>query len=40
MAGCYGSHPEDLQRERELDRYTDSLAEDNEDEPQEIPDVD
>ena len=24
MAGCYGSHPEDRARERELDRYLDS----------------
>jgi hypothetical protein len=27
MAGCFGSHPEDLARERELDRYLGSLEE-------------
>ena len=31
MAGCYGNDPEDKARERELNRYLDSLEEGQED---------
>lgn len=30
MAGCFGNHPEDRAREKELDRYLNSLIEDDE----------
>ena len=30
MAGIYGNHPEDIIRERECDKYTDSLDDDYE----------
>lgn len=39
MAGCYGNHPEDLIRERELHRYLDGLYSYNEEKQNDVIDA-